>query len=214
MRQIKDKELTKRKLIEAVGAILQTQGFGHLGVNNIARKAGVNKKLIYRYFGGVDQLVEAYVVERDYWMTFSDQMNNLIADFSGKSTKPLVTGILKEQFSFFDQHKEMQSLILWELSTESKLMRSIHNAREAMGQKAFELTDKHFENTKVNFRAVSALLVGGIYYAILHKRFNGGKICDIDVGTEKGKEEILSTINNIIDWAYQMAEAENDESKS
>jgi AcrR family transcriptional regulator len=100
---MKNKDLTKRKLINAVGEILQTEGFNHLGVNNIARKAECSKKLIYRYFGGVDQLIEAYVVERDYWMTFFDQMDNTTAEFESKRAKPLVTNILKDQFNFFNK---------------------------------------------------------------------------------------------------------------
>lgn len=205
---MKNKELTKRKLINAVGEILETEGFNHLGVNNIARKAQVSKKLIYRYFGSVDYLIEAYVVEKDFWMTFSDQMNKMIAEFENKPSKPLVTDILQNHFKFFNDCPEMQSLILWELADESKLMRSIHNAREVMGQKIFAVTDKHFDYTKVNFRAVAALLVGGIYYAILHKRFNGGMICDVDLSSEKGRDEILATIKDIVGWAYRAAEIE------
>jgi AcrR family transcriptional regulator len=207
---MKNKELTKRKLIDAVGEILQTEGFNFLGVNNIARKAGVSKKLIYRYFQTVDNLIEAYVIEKDYWMTFSDQMSILVSQFNGKPSKPLVTNILKDQFKFFFEQREMQSLILWELSMESKMMHSIHNAREAMGQKAFELTDIHFKNSKVNFRAIAALLVGGIYYSILHMRHNGGMICDLDMNSEKDREEMVKTIEQIMDWAYQIAETNNN----
>jgi AcrR family transcriptional regulator len=49
-KQIKNKELTKRKLIDAVGEIFRTEGHAGLGINKVARIAGVNKKLIYRYF--------------------------------------------------------------------------------------------------------------------------------------------------------------------
>ena len=64
--KIKDKELTKRKLINAVGEIIRTEGYTGLGVNKIARQAQVNKKLIYRYFMTVDRLIEEYVLEKDY----------------------------------------------------------------------------------------------------------------------------------------------------
>ena len=41
----------------------------------------------------------------------------------------------------------MQRLILWELTANSPLMKSIHNARESMGQKLFETTDEHFSES-------------------------------------------------------------------
>lgn len=98
---------------------------------------------------------------------------------------------------------------MWEVSTNSPLMRSIHNVRETMGQKLFELTDQHFVNTGVNFRAVAALLVGGIYYTILHTRFNGGIFSDIDLATEEGRDEMLKAIEMIVDWAYQAGSKKN-----
>ncbi len=41
--RLKNKELTKRKLIEAVSFIIRTEGYTGLGVNKIARQAGVHK---------------------------------------------------------------------------------------------------------------------------------------------------------------------------
>ncbi|OYX95246.1 MAG: hypothetical protein B7Y76_09920, partial [Sphingobacteriia bacterium 35-40-5] len=73
---IKDKELTKRKLINAVGEIIRTEGYTGLGVNKIARQAQVDKKLIYRYFITVDRLIEEYVLEKDYWMLASEKMGD------------------------------------------------------------------------------------------------------------------------------------------
>jgi AcrR family transcriptional regulator len=208
---IKNKELTKRKLIDAVGEIFHKEGHTGLGVNKVAKQAGVTKKLIYDYFErDFDNLVEAYILETDYWMTFADRVQELIDGKSYTDNQKLITDILQNQFRYFFLDKQMQKLILWEVSTNSPLMRSIHNARESMGQKLFELTDLHFANTGVNFRAVAALLVGGIYYTILHTRFNGGIFSDIDIATEEGREEMLKAIEMIVGWAYQAGNT-NDE---
>jgi AcrR family transcriptional regulator len=204
---IKNKELTKRKLIDAVGEIFRTEGHTGLGVNKVAKQAGVTKKLIYDYFErDFDNLIEAYILETDYWMAFADRVQELIDAQSYNDDQKLITNILQNQFRYFFLDKQMQKLILWEVCTNSPLMRSIHNARESMGQKLFELTDQHFANTGVNFRAVAALLVGGIYYTILHTRYNGGIFSDIDIATEEGREEMLKAIELIVSWAYQAAD--------
>ena len=54
---MKDKELTQEKILEAVDNIIANDGFERVGVNAIAQKAGVSKMLIYRYFGGLDELI-------------------------------------------------------------------------------------------------------------------------------------------------------------
>jgi len=63
---IKNKELTKNKLLSAIGEIIKIEGFASLkSASKVARFAGVDRKLIGRYFGGLNQLIEAYVVEND-----------------------------------------------------------------------------------------------------------------------------------------------------
>lgn len=57
----RDRAQTEQKLIDAIGQIIHKEGIDEIGVNRIASRAGVNKILIYRYFGGLDGLMEAYV---------------------------------------------------------------------------------------------------------------------------------------------------------
>ena len=201
----KNKEQTKRKLIEAVAVIFRTEGYRGLGVNKVAKLAGVHKKLIYRYFGGFEQLVEAYVVETDYWMQFADHMRQLTLPKDINETKNLIGHLLKNQFLYFQADEQMQQLILWELSTNSNLMRSIHRTREAMGQQFLELTDPYFSKSQVNFRAIAALLVGGIYYTILHTRHNGGMFSDVDLSKPAGRQDILNAIDVILEMTFRLS---------
>jgi AcrR family transcriptional regulator len=203
-KQVRNKTLTKRKLIDAVGEILRIEGFAGLGVNKVAKQAGVTKKLIYDYFGGnFNNLIEAYILETDYWMMFADRVKELTQQQGFTDQQKLITDILQNQFRYFYLDRQLQQLILWEISANSPLMRSIHNVREVMGEQLFELTDQHFRNSKVNFRAIAALLVGGIYYSILHTRYNGGKYVNIDLSTEQGREEMLDAIELIVGWAFE-----------
>jgi AcrR family transcriptional regulator len=60
---LRDKQVTRARILAAIGEILAHQGFSGLGVNAIAKTAGVDKVLIYRYFGGLDRLLKAYADE-------------------------------------------------------------------------------------------------------------------------------------------------------
>ncbi|GAB3496908.1 TetR/AcrR family transcriptional regulator [Spirosoma knui] len=51
---------TEQRLIRAVGQIISTEGYDQIGINRIASRSGVNKILIYRYFGGLEGLLDAY----------------------------------------------------------------------------------------------------------------------------------------------------------
>jgi len=203
---MRNKELTKKKIITAVGDIFKEEGYEGIGINKIAKKAGVDKKLIYRYFNSMDELLEAYVVEKDYWMTFSNKNEEAHPPKAYQNNKDLFIDLFQNQWKFFSSEPEMQSLIMWELSGESELMKSIHNVREMFGQGVFKLTDEHFKDSGVNIRAISALIVGGIYYAILHSRHNGNIICDVDVRSKEGNKEMLKAIRQIVEWAFEAAD--------
>jgi AcrR family transcriptional regulator len=67
--KVKNKELTKRSLINAVGELLRTKGFESLRITKVARQTEVDTTLVYRYFGNVKNLIERYVIEKDYWIS-------------------------------------------------------------------------------------------------------------------------------------------------
>jgi len=67
-----ERERTEARILDAVGTILSGKGYGHLGVNEVARQAGVDKVLIYRYFGGMPQLMRAFFSRRKYWPSTSE----------------------------------------------------------------------------------------------------------------------------------------------
>lgn len=202
---MKDKEKTKRKIIDAVGEVIKADGFQNLKISKVSQYANVDRKLIYRYFGNLNHLIEAYIVENDYWMVFADKMKQMLADRQYPESENLIKEILQNQYKYFASQKEMQRLILWELSADSPLMKSIHNTRESMGEEFLEMAEPHFTGGKVNFRAIAALLVGGIYYTVLHTVYNGGTFAGIDLNTQDGKESILKAISQIVSWAYQDA---------
>ena len=200
--KVKNKELTKRRLIHAIGTIIQTEGFTGLGTNKIAKQAGVHKKLIYRYFGSTDRLIEEYVIEKDFWMLKSEQLGKQTVE-EVRDLQASITGILENQFDFFFREKEMQQLIIWEISRKSELMKSISRSREHFGEKFLILTDKHFEGSGINFRALSAILSAGIYYLVMHADVS--PYCGIDIRESHDREELKRTLRQLIENAFKDA---------
>lgn len=63
---------TRRRLVAAIGTLIARSGVAALGVNAVAAEAGVDKVLIYRYFGGLDGLMQAYGREVSLWPGLED----------------------------------------------------------------------------------------------------------------------------------------------
>lgn len=192
---VRDKQATMRKLIDAVGYIIRTKGYTGLGVNKIARQAGVDKVLVYRYFTSCEQLIETYVREKEYWRVFSEKLIKPATD-DNNDLKEIVTSILQNQFDFFFKEKEMQQLILWGISEKGELRRRIAQARESLFSDLLKRTDTYFKGSRINFRILSALLSSGIYYMVLHK--DVGEYCGIDLKKEADREELKHTMKEVM----------------
>jgi AcrR family transcriptional regulator len=208
--KVRDADQTKRRLIDAIGEILKTTGHTGLKVNAIARHLGRDKNLVRYYFDSLANLQKAYIREKDYWPPFFERFQ-LEAGADREQVERLFTELMQENFRFFETNPEMQKIILWQISEENPLMRSISEAREREGDKLLALTDPAFRGTDINFKAVVALLLGGIYYIVLHAHTNKSKVCGIDINVEKDNEALWQTIGQIISWAFSAAEKTNDE---
>lgn len=200
---MKNRPLTERKIINAVGEVIRIYGYKGLGINKIAQYAGVNKNLIYRYFGDVDSLVEIYIREKDYWLADNKDFEEAFSPSASVSEMAaIITRILQNQFLYFNKEEEMQHIILSEISNDSELLKRISQLRERMAEPFFDVTEKHFEDSAINFRGIAAILVSGIYYLVLQSQKNEAINCGINIRTEEGQAVILKSIQQVIEWSF------------
>ena len=66
-RRRKDRAATEQALIDACGRLLLRDGADGIGLNNVVAEAGVGKDLIYRYFGGLPGLIQAWTERGQNW---------------------------------------------------------------------------------------------------------------------------------------------------
>lgn len=195
--EINDKERSKQKLINAVGKVLKSKGYIGLTATNIAKAAGLSRRLITIYFDSVDDLVEIYVRNKDYWAAASGKVEKMMNENESRDIKKMIDNILQNQLDYFYDNPEMQKLILWEISEKTKIMYDVCEKRERLGSKIFQLADKEFESKDI--RAVSALLVAGIYYMVLHAKSTDTLFCEIDINQPEGMKRIKNAISLILE---------------
>jgi len=199
--KLRDRERTRRDLLDAVGEILMACGYTGLRVNKIARHIGKDKSAIRHHFGRLVDLEKAYIREKDYWPPFFERFQ-LTDQPSKEEVKALFTELMQQNLLSFMANPEMQKIILWQISEENPLMRSVSEAREAKGALLLGKATPFFIRSGTNFKAVIALLLGGIYYLVLHAETNKSTVCGIDVNLECDRKIILKTIGEIIEWAF------------
>lgn len=197
---IRDKEKTKQKLLNAVGKIIKTKGYSGLMVSKIAAVAGFDKKLIYEYFGSTDKLIDEYIRSQDYWSQYNHDPDMDLSDGGKQMSK----SALLNQFESLRKNKELQKIIVWELSESRPILKKLVDQREEVGELLFKnITDPYFGERSEEYRAITALLVAGIYHLNLYTGHNGTTFCGLNLKTDEGRKKIEEAIEGIIDYAYQ-----------
>lgn len=196
----RDKDKSKQQFLDAVGTILRSKGYTALKVNNIATTAGLDKKLIYKYFGSTEQLIDEYIHSQDFW---SNVTGDLVPKKITDGGKDFLKRMLLEQFEFVSQNKALQKVLLWSLSEERKSLQKLIDDQEANGEILLKgISDPHFGDKASDHRAVMAILVAGLYYLNLFTEVNGSHFCGIDLKTEEGRSKIRQATTFLVEQTY------------
>jgi len=169
----RNSQQTRKNIISAVGKLLSRSGFRNLGINAIAREAGVDKVLIYRYFGGIPDLLRAYAKEGDFWPTADE----LLAGFGGKlppDKSQLAAKLLIEFGRALRRRPITQEIMRWELLERNELTDALAHYREEQGMKLIRLVRGA---RGLDLQALGSLLSAGQTYLVLRaktaKVYNG-----------------------------------------
>lgn len=166
----RDKEETKARILAAVSKLLAESGFRELGINAIAREAGVDKVLIYRYFDGLPFLLHTFGKEGNYWPSVEE----LVGDESTAEANSLEEWMVRLLTRLLHELKERpitQEIMRWELLEGNELTNELAKVRDETAMASLDFLEKKctFPLDK-DIPAVSAILVAGIIYLILRSK--------------------------------------------
>ena len=189
---MKDRELTERKILDAVGSIIASDGFESVGINVVAQRAGVSKMLIYRYFGGLNGLLSKYLLQKDFWVNTNMNIEKS-SDISG-SLKQL----FREQIRQLRNDIILQRLHRWELSTENQAIRLLREKREQNGNELIRSVSELTHSSSAEIASLASIISAAISYLVQREKqnpvYNG-----IDLNNDRGWEQIVGGIDLIID---------------
>lgn len=199
---LRNKERTRKKWIEAVGAVLREKGYVGLTVKNIVEKAGMDRRLINLYFGDVNNLINEYLDHTDYWISnIAPKFKNIVENSQEFGKVEIIT-ILHTLFDEVNKSEDLLKILNWEIGEYNERLRVLANNREEMSKPIFKMTDSDFNGSSINLRAITALLISGIYYLNMHSKVNGSTFCEIDIKKPKGKKAIKDALSTVIELVY------------
>lgn len=183
----KDRAATEEKIYESFLGLLEQKGPQAVGINAIAKKAGVSKELIYRYFGGLQGLLLQLAKRGDFFKSLlSLQNNNLDTIESAKDFAKAGTKELRE-------NKLTQEILRWQLLENNEATRDLFKYSNKEMGKMFAISDK---DSSLNH--AFQLMIGGYIYFTLLSKFNK-KFITTDLTSEKSWDNFDKAIDKTID---------------
>ncbi|HPD97600.1 MAG TPA: TetR/AcrR family transcriptional regulator [Synergistales bacterium] len=195
---MKDREETRMKILQAVGNVLSSEGFQGIGINNIARRAGVDKVLIYRYFGDLPGLLREFASSGDYWPSMSELIEGAEKASAPPDAGDLAVALLKGYMREIGGSASAQELLLGELVSRNELSEASARKRERQGADLIEaLVSAAPDAGGRDVAAMGALLSAGLTFLMLRARTSDAYL-GIDISSGEGWERIERAMEELV----------------
>jgi AcrR family transcriptional regulator len=116
----RDRQATEAAIVSAAERLLLDGGWTALNVNTLAAAAGVDRKLIYRYFDGVDGVVERLAGSLDLWL---GETLAALPPTQARSYRDFAREMLTGYLSALRANPLILRLLAWELAEDTPLLR-------------------------------------------------------------------------------------------
>ena len=200
---MKSREQTESKILKAVASIVESDGFEKLGINTIALKANVSKMLIYRYFGGLEELVARFIMQKDYWANTDTLILN------PHSVGDSIKSMFRNQIEQLRNDVTLRRLCRWELSCHNASIDRLRDKREENGCNLIKVVSRLTGCSNSEVASLASILSASISYLTLIEdqcpTYNG-----IALQTDKGWEQIAQGVDMIVElWIKSIHERKN-----
>lgn len=160
------RERTERAILQALEEQICDTGMAGVGINSVAKRAGVSKELIYRYFDGMSGLMMAWMKEQDFWTKRSDLLKS--DESSEQSPADLILAMLREQLDILANNQALCEVRRWELIERNEVSAQLADRRENAARAFINRVDGLTED--VDMPAVVSIMLAGILYLTLRSK--------------------------------------------
>ncbi|CAD7032569.1 TetR/AcrR family transcriptional regulator [Pseudorhizobium endolithicum] len=199
-KRIKNRAQTEAAIFKAARNLLAEEGFQGFGINAIARRAGCDKQLIYRYYGGLDGLLDAIGADLGDWvkeripedtggmflLTYGDLMERLaLLYMEALRDDPLVCKIMA-----------------WEVSKDTPQVRRLAEARsKALGKWLDRMRGSLTAPKGVDAQTVNGILFAAIQHLVISSVATG-EFAGLPLRSEKDWEKVAASVRRLVRGIY------------
>ncbi len=197
---MRDRSQTEARIRAAAKAVLAEDGFKAFGINAVARRAGCDKQLIYRYFGGLSGLIETVGGDLGTWVR-----EHIPEDSGGMFL--LTYGDLMERLAllFLDALRAdplVRQIAAWELAEESDEVRRLSEARSRALAGWIDRMKGSLQPAKgVDATVTNAVILAAIQQLVLAS-VTSGRFAGVTLKSEKDWDKVRGALKRVVHGVY------------
>ena len=161
---------TEQKILQALEQLLLDQGFAIVGINSIARQAGCDKVLIYRYFDGLDGLLLAFAETTPLWWEVDEIITESPQAIGQQPLQQYLQELLKRHVAALQARPLTLEIMAWELSQQNNLTVSLARTRAERGMALVKKIRAHFEQPNIDIGGMLGVFGAAINYLLIRTR--------------------------------------------
>lgn len=185
---------TEQRLIDAAWQLLNEQGVAAIGVNTVAERAGADKVLIYRYFGGLPGLLERCGAERDFWPTVDELLGPDRIALRAPSGRDAACEVFGRYVAGLRARPATLQLLAYEMVDRNELTLALERVREARSQELMGLLAEAGLLQSDDQVILAALFSAAINYLLVRGR-GLGTFGGLDIQSDPSWARIVEVVS-------------------
>lgn len=161
---------TEQRIIDAVGSILLEKGFPAVGINAIARRAGCDKVLIYRYFGGFAELLRAFAETTTLWWEVDEIITESAEDCSSIPLPDYLQRLLDRYVKALEARPLALEIMAWEMSEQNNLTQCLARTRGERGMELVKRIRLYYHQPNIDIGGILGVFGASINYLVIRTR--------------------------------------------
>ena len=192
---------TTQRIVEALEEVIAERGLEGVGVNRVAEKANVSKVLIYRYFGGMEGLLEYYVKMGKLFPVFNPTVLDQIRPLHESDVARIWYRQVIQTYQYFRTFKAAREILKASVIENDSIAETTARAQD---EEMTRLVDQLSFVKGADTQAISAVVLGAMTYLTIMAQ-NDRTMISIDLRSEEGWKRIENAVKAIYISLNRMA---------
>ncbi|MGF7216750.1 AcrR family transcriptional regulator [Spirosoma lacussanchae] len=192
---------TTQRIVEALEEVIAERGLEGVGVNRVAEKANVSKVLIYRYFGGMEGLLEYYVKMGKLFPVFNPAVLDQIRPLHDSDVARIWYRQVIQTYRYFRTFKAAREVLKATVIENDSIAET---AAKAQDEEMTRLVSQLSFVKGADTQAISAVILGAMTYLTIMAQ-NDRTMVSIDLRSEEGWKRIENAVKAIYIALNKMA---------